>query len=353
MPPAKPEPDSAATAAPGAPSAPQEFKAVLDAAREQLAAGPLDASAYRDLYVHCTDLLGLVDARIRKLAPDTELTPEQLESVCVLLGPYRNLTTLTCSILSLHPQCLVLNHAGQRTLPNRRLNFLADYSADKFGEFVRYAGYAAFGGVQGEYGGDIRLSHAFGFEAMREAEARLRDRHRGPIRCLVWKESHKVSNFLRRARVDVSRLLQANGKLKFLLPVRDPVDCAMSNLQMGHVKFFPRSPRLTASSRVEEVVDAVLDEIAWFVKLREDSRVPENFFLFFEHEMGRGVLESMIRFLGLSHDERYLTAAAGAFKAEGARSKEPRIVELYAKQVREKFGRYPDLRDALLRFAHR
>jgi hypothetical protein len=121
---------------------------------------------------------------------------------------------------------------------------------------------------------------------------------------------------------------------------------------MGHVKFFRRSPPLTASSSVDEVVGAVLDEIVSFVELREGSGVPQSFFLYFEHEMGRDVVERMIRFLGLSHDEPYLAAAVPAFKAEGARYKEPRIVERYASQVREKFSRYPDLRDALLRFAH-
>jgi hypothetical protein len=347
--------DSGATATPPslAPTTLEEFKAALDAVREQLNAAPERASAYRDLYVYCIDLLSLVDARIRKLGSDAEIDPEQLESLCVLLGPYRNLTTLTCSLLSLHPECLVLNHAGQRALPNRRLNFLADYSRDKFLEFVRYAGYASRSGVGGEYGGDIRLSHAFGFGAMQQAEAKLHGRERGPTRCLVWKESHRVSNFLRRAHVDVPGLLQANGKLRFLLPVRDPIDCAVSNLERGHVKFFRRFPRLTPSSPVEEVVDAVLNEIAWFVDLREKSGRPERFFLYFEHEIGKEVLERMLRFLGLSHDEPYLTAAVHAFRAEGARRKEPRIVERYADQVTQKFGRYPEIQDALLRFAHR
>jgi hypothetical protein len=353
MPPAKADLDAPAAAPSPAPTTLEEFKAALDAVREQLAAAPERASTYRDLYVYCTDLLSLVDARLRKLGSDAEIDPEQLESVCILLGPYRNLTTLTCSVLSLHPQCLVLNHAGQRALPNRRLNFLTDYSRDKFLEFVRYAGYASRGGAGGEYGGDIRLSHAFGFGAMQQAEAKLQGRERGPTRCLVWKESHLVSNVLQRKQVDVTRLLQVNDKLRFMLPVRDPIDCALSNLERGHVKFFRRSPRLTPSSPVDEVLDAVLDEIVWFIDLRESSGCPERFFLYFEHEIGKDVLERMLRFLGLSQDEQYLNVAVHAFRAEGDRPKEPRIIELYADRVTEKFGRHPEIRDALLRFAHR
>ena len=102
---------------------------------------------------------------------------------------------------------------------------------------------------------------------------------------------------------------------------------------------------------VEDLVGAVLDEIAWFVRLRENSGRPENFFFYFEHAMGRGVLEQMLSFLQLPHDEAYLAAAAEAFKASGERRKEARIVDLYADQVKEKFQRYPEMRDALLRFA--
>ena len=57
---------------------------------------------------------------------DVHVDPSQLRSVCLALGPYRNLTTLTAGILSLHPQCQVLNHAGVRLLPDPERNFLAD-----------------------------------------------------------------------------------------------------------------------------------------------------------------------------------------------------------------------------------
>ena len=131
--------DTTAQPAPVAPNSLDRLKAALDAVRALLSSAPERASAYTDLYVYCSDLLRLVEAKIREVDPGAEITPEQLESVCILLGPYRNLTTLTCSVLSLHPQCVVLNHAGLRTLRNPKLNFLANYSPDKFSEFVRYA----------------------------------------------------------------------------------------------------------------------------------------------------------------------------------------------------------------------
>ena len=103
---------------------------------------------------------------------------------------------------------------------------------------------------------------------------------------------------------------------------------------------------------MERVVDAVLDEIAWFLKLREDSGRPENFDFYFEHTMGERRLERLLGFLGLPHDEAHPAAAGEAFRASGEHPKEARIVDLYADQVNRKFQRYPEMREALLRFAH-
>jgi hypothetical protein len=349
----KAEPDTTPPAIPVAPTSLEELTAALDAVRELLALAPQRASAYLDLHVFCTDLLRMVDARIHEVDPGAEITAEQLESVCILLGPYRNLTTLTCAVLGLHPQCVVLNHAGVRTLRNPRLNFLADYSPDKFSEFVRYAGFASRGGARGTYGGDIRLSHAFDFEPMRQAHERLQGLANGPTKCLLWKDSHLVTNFLRSARVDVPGILGCNPKLKFMLPIRNPIDCAISNLRNGQVVFFAPFHGISPASAIEDVVGAVLDEIAWFVTLQETSGRPDNFFLYFEYESGPRVLAKMLTFLGLPHDEMYLAAAIEAFKVSGGRRKDDRIVNLYAEQVRQKFARRPELREALLEFAQR
>jgi hypothetical protein len=248
---------------------------------------------------------------------------------------------------------VVLNHAGVRVLRNPRLNFLADYSPDKFREFVRYAGFSSRGGMRGMYGGDIRLSHAFDREAMREARAQLQGSARGAARCLVWKDSHLVTNFLRSASIDVRGLLQRNDKIRFLLPIRNPIDCAISNLttRAGQVAFFGQAHGMSSATPLEELVGAVLDEIAWFVSLREASGRPDNFLLYFEHSMGRDVLERMLAFLRLPRDEAYLSAATEAFKSTGERRKEARTVERYVDQVNRKFANRPEMRDALLRFA--
>jgi len=106
-------------------------------------------------------------------------------------------------------------------------------------------------------------------------------------------------------------------------------------------------------SKIEksETLDAVLDEIEWFIALRDRSGQAERFFIYFEREMSREVLEQMLAFLALPRDERYLEAAAAAFRIGRPRRKEQAVIDRFAKQVSKKFQRHPQIRDGLLKFA--
>ena len=50
---------------------------------------------------------------------------DQVEKVCMSLGPQRNLSTLTASLFALHSNCQVLNHAGQRIFHDQRIDFIS------------------------------------------------------------------------------------------------------------------------------------------------------------------------------------------------------------------------------------
>ena len=66
--------------------------------------------------------------RVTRPKPTQSVDPAVINRVrrtAVLLGPYRNLTTLTASVLALHPQCQVLNHAGGRLLRRGALDFIS------------------------------------------------------------------------------------------------------------------------------------------------------------------------------------------------------------------------------------
>ena len=153
---------------------------------------------------------------------------ENVRTVCLALGPYRNLTTLTASILFLHPNCQVLNHAGERIFGDSRLDFLRQYSDAIFEGFLRYAICISQGGKRGAYGGSITLSHAFDeeHEMQQLFQAAGGKLLKEDVRSLFWKESLLISSYIRENAVDLSDLFSRNDKLRFLQPVRSPIDCA-------------------------------------------------------------------------------------------------------------------------------
>src|SRR4029079_11065585 len=96
----------------------------------------------------------------RDIAAAQNLSIDDLRTVCLFLGPYRNLTTLTASILFLHPHCQVLNHAASRIFGDKRIDFLDGYDDEKFKTFVRYAIHASGSGGRGKIGGSLTPSPA-------------------------------------------------------------------------------------------------------------------------------------------------------------------------------------------------
>jgi hypothetical protein len=132
---------------------------------------------------------------------------ESIKTVCLALGPYRNLTTLTASILFLHPHCQVLNHAGQRIFDENELDFIADYTNEKFETFLRYAIYISQGGIRRDYGGSITQSHAFdqkhGIRNLFIASKLSLVKEK--ITTLFWKESLRTANHIRENNVDLNK----------------------------------------------------------------------------------------------------------------------------------------------------
>ncbi len=196
-------------------------------------------------------------SRAVKQSGDVDTSP--IKSVCLALGPYRNLTTLTASVIGLHPNCQVLNHGGARVFSDNRLNFIKGYENTKFEAFTKYAIYASARGQRGVEGGSIVYSHAFTNDQMKNV---YEDRYGGDltkseIECVFWKESLYTSIELRENAFDFDKAFSLNDKLRFLMPIRNPLDCATSNISTKMYKIFPH---LDYEASFEEVLEAVLDE---------------------------------------------------------------------------------------------
>ncbi len=270
-----------------------------------------------------------------------------LRSMCLLVGPYRNLSTLTASVLYFHRHCVVLNHAGQRILGDPRVDFLADYTDARFRRFVRFAMLAARGGRRGEYGGSITFSHAFQREPARQALARAKRQefHTDGVQSLVWKESLLATNQLRRYG-STNNLFARNPLVRLLVPIRHPLDCAVSGIRTGHAKLLHG---VTARSSVRDVVAAILDEFLWARHLA-DVHAGRVLFVF-EHEFGSAALARIERFLGVDADPRWPPVAEALFVARPSGYRHaPGDIAALAGMVEQRFASYPDLREGLMAF---
>ena len=269
------------------------------------------------------------------------------ESVCLALGPRGNLTTLTAATLFLHPDCQVLNHAGTRIYGNKQMDFLSDYSQERFNRFIQFAIKISTKGYRGDRGGSITISHAFDSKYItkdvyqKTGEGLVKEH----IRCLFWKESQRTSNLIREKHVDLGNIFKQNDKLRFLQPIRNPMDCAISNLNTGHVTMFKG---LSKSSSVIEVTRTILDEIVWLGELMESY--PGRFHYYFEHEISEKMLVNLANYLGLDPNEVWLTNALKVMKTKPSYEHNSELSTFYRDYVTDKFSRFPVLSEGLLLF---
>lgn len=272
---------------------------------------------------------------------------QEVEAVCLILGPYRNLTTMTASALFLHPRCQVLNHAGIRIFGNSEIDFLRDYSREKLDRFIQYAITISGKGQRGYRGGSITYSHAF--ESRHEMKEIFDksglDLIKKQIKCLLWKEPLRTANVIREEHVDLGNIFETEDRLRFLLPIRNPLDCAVSNMNTGHVKLFQG---LDKNSSVFEVVQAILDEIFWFAELKK--RFPDRFFIFTEHEISHEMLVDLAEFMQLDPDKTWITNALSAMKIKSGYKHDSKLILFYQEYIRHKGAKFPDLSKRLAAF---
>jgi hypothetical protein len=250
---------------------------------------------------------------------------ERMPTVCLALGPYRNLTTLTAGLLSLHPECQVLNHGAARVFPIRQVDFLRRYSDKRFLNFTRYAIYLSQGGRRGNFGGSITLAHAFDHGAMRDAyRARYGESLVKPeVGAVFWKESMRVSNRIRERGVDLGELFAANDRVRFLMPIRNPLDCALSNQKTGHARHFHG----LGDGGIEEILDRVLDEIA------------------------AEAMNGLSDFLEVSRDERWVRDSLACYDLKPPYAHDPALVDHYRKSLQQRFSEHAQAGAHLERFA--
>lgn len=224
---------------------------------------------------------------------------KNIKTIAIFLGPYRNLTTITASLLSLHPNCQVLNHGRARVFENPKIDFIQNPSQNTLNNFMQFACYASKYGRQGIYGGSITKSHAFKNKKIKQVYfKRYSSTIKKHIKLLVWKDSHVITNYIRRNKIEVADLVKNLPQLKFILPIRNPIDCAFSNIRTKHTKYF--------GAKIENTIDCVeeiFNEFLFFLNL--EKQFPQYFTHFFEQDLLLALPE-LIKVYNLPLDEQWL-----------------------------------------------
>lgn len=263
---------------------------------------------------------------------------DTVNSVALILGPYRNLTTLAAATLALHPFCQVLNHAGVRLHEYRRLTWMQSPCMKTLREFLHAGFWLSKNGQSGPHGGSIRFSHAFHGELQRLYLERY-----GSIwikekpHCFIWKESASVTYMFRDGIADLGSVINNLPSLRFIIPIRNPIDIALST-QVFYYRYGvpdylkPQFPDFSFQS----ALGYVMTTFQYCFRLKEEY--PEKIYFLYQDALGRNVFERLEKFLGLPSDARWQTEAASCFVARRKYAYEPNIINMTLENIEKVFG---------------
>jgi hypothetical protein len=81
-----------------------------------------------------------------------------------------------------------------------------------------------------------------------------------------------------------------------------------------------------------------------------ESRHPDRFFYFFEHDFNKATITRMADFLQLEAFEDWCTNAIKVFDVKSKYSHSNNLVSFFHRCVENQFSNYPDFAEKLLRF---
>jgi hypothetical protein len=233
--------------------------------------------------------------------------------ICLTLTAYRSLTTLTFATLGLHPHVQVMNHGFDAVAASGGLGLFDapdEAGLDRLAETLHRL---SLGGSSGQSGGNIRFSHALDRRAMRAAYEALYDDGlaKAPVKVVAWKEGSRLREHLIARGADPVALAARLDRLRFVNPIRDPIDHAWS-LHGFHAH--PAGHPVPASLEgtdfpaiLRYVLRCAADAFAAQVQR------PDRFLCFTEQEIGLPLLLRLADFLEIEPAGAWLAAAGSAF----------------------------------------
>ncbi|MBA3324983.1 MAG: hypothetical protein H0T41_06875 [Rhodobacteraceae bacterium] len=270
---------------------------------------------------------------------------DRIATVVLPLGPYRNLTTMTAALFAFHPNAVVLNHAADRVFGSRYDPF-DDLGPERWRAFKAGALRLLQHGRKSSYGGNVLFSHAFRGGSLRHLyAARFGSTLLKPnATALFWKDSMRFQNRFLAGRPEIDAFIAANAQSVFLFPVRNPMDCARSNLATGH------SRHLVAKGDAQfgPVLTRILEALRWF-RARERA-APERFWSFTEAELEDRFLDRFAAFCRLPCSAGWREDAPKTIEVAPRSEHAASSRDLYARLTAEFFADDPAMRARLERF---
>jgi hypothetical protein len=283
----------------------------------------------------------------REIRKSNDIDISDIKTICLVFGPYRNLTSLSATMAVLHPNCQVLNHAQRRILPHKKVNFFMNYSETRFNRFIKYAIQISLSGKRGIVGGSILHSHAFDkLDVKEKYKNRFGDKLlKEKINCLFWKEGLHLQNHFLENNINTIDLINKNKKIVFILPIRNPLDCAMSNQNTGMSNIFHH---INPNSTYQEILKSVLDNFLLFFNYQK--KLSSNFFHYYQHSFNESTLKEFCNYLDLPFDERWKKDVLDIYNIKESYPHKKEDIEFYKEYVSTNFKDFPDEMENLLQF---
>ena len=208
--------------------------------------------------------------------------------VCLILGPYRNLTTMTCSYVNFHENIIVFNH-GLQKIKNQNGDFWNKQTLESFNRFTSFVKKNYLGGSRGDKGGSIALSHGYDKKHIL-SEHRDKIPQKSNVAFIFLKESGRVTKELRSNFSDFTKIDKlisvCNGRVVFIRPVRTIYKSVLSNIETRRVSgrrgLYDYHKR---SNHEKNFLEWYLSDLNWFCKCK--SKYPDLFLCFYEKDIQR------------------------------------------------------------------
>jgi len=196
------------------------------------------------------------------------------------------------------------------------------------------------------YGGSIIYSHAFDDEKMRSAyhlrfgQSRLKPR----IRSVLWKGAARFTGHVRRNHIDLLKAARRHERLRFLMPIRNPLKCANSNKRTGHWTLIHEDPDPPPAD-VCDIVRLLVRTIGWFLDLEQQN--PQQFMAYHEVDYNELTLRRLARHLNLEAPDSWLADCAPLYVAGRKYDYAPALIDAYSAAIDEYVSHHPEARNKL------